>query len=287
MDQKAAEKSVYEPSEIEDIVREWFRSYSEKDFDAHNALIHPDAVVVYPEMCFVDPDLSGGKAFLEMTLEKDEANFIDLKQTITSLWVVGNTAFVEGYFSGSRLGGTIVDQAEGSEMKLRFLDRIEIEDRKIKLIYAFYDTALLYQIQLGLEGPTKQNPIPPWMIAMRSGQARLARKPARRRSRRRASRVGGRMKGFERSDLLNVWPGAFSLGSAAVCGRCGSERGRAQRARRGRLPCQGRTPGCGRGSGRRPRRDDGLGPSHSRGARPHRQLLRRRHHLDVALAHPG
>ena len=115
----------------------------------------PDAVVVYPEMCFVDPDMSGGKAFLEKTLEKDEANFIDLKQTITNLWVVGNTAFVEGYFSGSKLGGTIVDQAEGSEMKLRFLDRIEIEDQKVKLIYAFYDTALLYQIQLGLEGPTR------------------------------------------------------------------------------------------------------------------------------------
>jgi hypothetical protein len=55
-------------------------------------------------------------------------------------------------------------------MKLRFLDRIEIKDRKVKLIYAFYDTALLYQIQLGLEGPTKQNPIPPWMTAMSSGQ---------------------------------------------------------------------------------------------------------------------
>jgi ketosteroid isomerase-like protein len=167
--------SVHKPGEVEDIVREWFRTYSEKDFDAHNALIHPEAVVVYPEMCFVDPDMSAGKAFLERTLEKDGENFIDLRQTITNLWVVGNTAFVEGYFSGSRLGGTIVDQAEGSEMKLRFLDRIEIEDRKIKLIYAFYDTALLYQIQLGLEGPTKQNPIPPWMIAMRSGQARLAR----------------------------------------------------------------------------------------------------------------
>jgi hypothetical protein len=51
----------------------------------HNALIHPDAAVVYPEMCFVDPDMSGGKAFLERTLQKDEANFIDLKQTITSL----------------------------------------------------------------------------------------------------------------------------------------------------------------------------------------------------------
>ena len=166
MKQKAPDKGVYEPSEIEDIVREWFRTYSEKDFNAHNALIHPDAVVVYPEMSFVDPDLSGGKAFLERTLEKDGANFIDLRQTITDLWVVGNTAFVEGYFSGSKLGGTIVDQADASEMKLRFLDRIEIEDRKIKLIYAFYDTALLYQIQLGLEGPTKANPIPPWMTAM-------------------------------------------------------------------------------------------------------------------------
>lgn len=169
MNQEPAEKTVCEPSEIEDIVREWFRSYSDKDFDAHNALIHPDAVVVYPEMCFVDPDMSGGKAFLEKTLEKDEANFIDLRQTITNLWVVGNTAFVEGYFSGSKLGGTIVDQAEGSEMKLRFLDRIEIEDRKVKLIYAFYDTALLYQIQLGLDGPTKANPIPPWMMAMAQG----------------------------------------------------------------------------------------------------------------------
>ena len=166
MTEQALNESVYEPSEVEDIVREWFRTYSEKDFDAHNALIHPDAVVVYPEMAFVDPDLSGGKAFLEKTLEKDGANFIDLKQTITDLWVVGNTAFVEGYFSGSKLGGTIVDQADASEMKLRFLDRIEIEDRKVKLIYAFYDTALLYQIQLGLEGPTKANPIPPWMTAM-------------------------------------------------------------------------------------------------------------------------
>ena len=166
MTQQALNESVYEPSEVEDIVREWFRTYSEKDFDAHNALIHPDAIVVYPEMAFVDPDLSGGKAFLEKTLEKDGANFIDLRQTITDLWVVGNTAFVEGYFSGSKLGGTIVDQADASEMKLRFLDRIEIEDRKVKLIYAFYDTALLYQIQLGLEGPTKANPIPPWMTAM-------------------------------------------------------------------------------------------------------------------------
>jgi ketosteroid isomerase-like protein len=170
MTQKSPDESVYEPAEVESIVREWFRTYSEKDFDAHNALIHPDAVVVYPEMCFVDPDLSAGKDFLEKTLEKDEANFLDLRQTITNLWVVGDTAFVEGYFSGSRLGGTIADEATGSEIKLRFLDRIDVEDRKIKLIHDFYDTALLYQIQLGLQGPTKENPVAPWMMAMASGQ---------------------------------------------------------------------------------------------------------------------
>jgi ketosteroid isomerase-like protein len=170
MTQTTLNESIYEPSEIEAIVREWFRTYSEKDFDAHNALIHPDAVVVYPEMCFIDPDKSAGKAFLEKTLEKDGANFLDLKMTINNLWVVGDTAFVEGYFSGNKLGGTIEDEAQSSEMKLRFLDRIDIEDRKIKLVYAFYDTALLYQIQLGLEGPTKANPIPPWMMSMASGQ---------------------------------------------------------------------------------------------------------------------
>src|SRR6202167_1715486 len=170
MNQKIPNESVNEPSEVEDIVREWFRTYSVKDFDAHNALIHPDAVVVYPEMSFVDPEMSGGRAFLEKTLEKDEANFIDLRQTITDLWVVGNTAFVEGYFSGSKLGGTIADDATGSEIKLRFLDRIDIEDGMVKLIHAFYDTALLYQIQLGLVGPTKENPIAPWMLAMASGQ---------------------------------------------------------------------------------------------------------------------
>ena len=163
-------ESVYEPSEVEAIVREWFRTYSEKDFDAHNALIHPDVVVVYPEMCFIDPDMSAGRAFLHKTLEKDGANFLDLKQTINDLWVVGDTAFVEGYFIGNRLGGTIVDEAKGSEMKLRFLDRIDIKDGKIKLIHAFYDTALLYQIQLGLEGPSKANPVPPWMMSMGSGK---------------------------------------------------------------------------------------------------------------------
>jgi ketosteroid isomerase-like protein len=170
MTKKALHESVYEPSEVESIVREWFRTYSEKDFDSHNALIHPDVVVVYPEMCFIDWDMSAGRAFLEKTLQQDGANFLDLKQTITDLWVVGSTAFVEGYFIGNMLGGTIVDQAKGSEMRLRFLDRIDIEDGKIKLIHAFYDTALLYQIQLGLEGPSKANPVPPWMLSMAGGR---------------------------------------------------------------------------------------------------------------------
>jgi ketosteroid isomerase-like protein len=170
MTQTAPDQSVHEPAEVESIVREWFRTYSEKDFDAHNALIHPDVVVVYPEMCYVDPDLSAGRDFLVKTLEKDGANFLDLRQTISNLWVVGDTAFVEGYFSGGRLGGTIAGQATGSEIKLPFLDRIDIKDGKIKLVHAYYDTALLYQVQLGLQGPTKEQPITPWMMAMSSGQ---------------------------------------------------------------------------------------------------------------------
>jgi ketosteroid isomerase-like protein len=162
--------STHAPGEIERLVQEWFRSYSEKDFDAHNALIHDDAEVIYPEMCFVDPDMKAGKDFLVTTLEKDEANFLDLKQTVTNLWVVGDTAIVEGFFSGSTLGGTIADDASGSEMKLRFLHHMEFQDGKVILMHAYYDTALLYQIQLGLEGPTKENPIAPWMLAMATGQ---------------------------------------------------------------------------------------------------------------------
>ena len=166
----AGKDSTHEPGEIETIVREWFRSYSEKDFEAHNALIHDDAVVIYPEMCFVDPDMSAGKDFLVTTLEKDEANFLDLKQTVTNLWVVGDTAIVEGYFSGSELGATIAGAATGSEMKLRFLHHMEFDDGKVILMHAYYDTASVYQIQLGLEGPTKENPIAPWMLAMATGQ---------------------------------------------------------------------------------------------------------------------
>lgn len=159
-----------DPSDVEAVVREWFRSYADKDFATHNALIHPDAVVVYPEMCFVDPDLSAGKAFLEKTLEHDERNFLDLRMDIERLSVIGATAFVEGRFSGSKLGGELVDEAAGSEINLRFLHRIDIEDGMIKLVHAYYDTALLYQIQLGLEGPTKESPITPWMLAMAAGQ---------------------------------------------------------------------------------------------------------------------
>src|ERR1700733_5404668 len=166
---KSPKKSVLEPDEVETIIRNWFRTYSEKDFDAHNAMIHPDVVVVYPEMCFTNPDASSGRSFLIKTLEKDEASFVDLKQTITNLWVVGDTAFVEGYFSGSKLGGSLADQ-DGSQMKLNFLDRIDIEDRKIKAVCCYYDTALLYQVQLGLEGPTKEQPTPPWMVAMGAKQ---------------------------------------------------------------------------------------------------------------------
>jgi ketosteroid isomerase-like protein len=170
MSQKLQKKSVLEPGEVEAIVREWFRTYSVKNFEAHNALIHPDCSVVYPEMCFTNPDASAGSAFLLKTLEKDEASFLDLKMTITDLWVVGDTAFVSGYFSGTQVGGTLTGQAKGSVTKLNFLDRIEIEDRKIKLVHCYYDTALFYQVQLGLEGPTKEKPIPPWMIAMGARQ---------------------------------------------------------------------------------------------------------------------
>jgi hypothetical protein len=48
MSQQTATSGALSPDEIESLVRDWFRTYSEKDFDAHNALIHPKAVVVYP-----------------------------------------------------------------------------------------------------------------------------------------------------------------------------------------------------------------------------------------------
>ena len=64
----------------------------------------------------------------------------------------------EGRFVGATLGGTIAEAATGSEMRLRFLDRIHIEDGMVKLVHAYYDTAPACQIQLGLQGPTKKNP---------------------------------------------------------------------------------------------------------------------------------
>lgn len=167
MIQPAAKQSRYEPAEVEAIVRKWFQSYSDKDFETHNNLIHPDVVVVYPEMRFASPDLVAGKSYLVKTLEHDEDNFLDLRQTITNLWVVGDTAFVEGFFSGNKIGGTLANDAgDQAEMHLTFLDRIDIEDGMIKLVYCYYDTALLYQIQLGLEGPSKEKPITDWMVAM-------------------------------------------------------------------------------------------------------------------------
>lgn len=161
-----SETSALPTTDIEALVRAWIGYYGDKDFDAHNALIHPDAVVRYPEMAFLDPTMSAGKDFLVKTLEKDEKAFLDLKMTIEDVWVVGDTAFVEGFFIGTKLGSTVGEAATGSDMKLRFLNRIVIEDGLVKLVHAYYDTALLYQIQLGLEGPTKENPIPPWMLAL-------------------------------------------------------------------------------------------------------------------------
>ena len=48
MTQDTRDESVR--TEVESIVREWFRTSSDEDFDAHNALIHPDDVVVYPDV---------------------------------------------------------------------------------------------------------------------------------------------------------------------------------------------------------------------------------------------
>ena len=162
------------PNEVETLVRAWFKSYSDKDFDTHNAMIHPDVVVVYPEMCYLSPDSAAGVDFLTKTLEADEEAFINLRQDVENVHVVGNTAFVEGWFNGSQVGSTVADEASGSEMRFRFLHRVMLQDGKIKEVYSYYDTALPYQIQLGLQGPTKTAPIPPWMIAMSQKRAKQA-----------------------------------------------------------------------------------------------------------------
>lgn len=157
-----------EPAEVEAIVRTWIDSYSAKDFETHNDLIHPDVEVVYPEMSFVDPEMKAGRDFLVKTLEEDEVAFVDLAQEIFRVSVVGNTAFVEGRFVGSTLGGSIKERVSSAGMNTRFLHRIDIVDGKVRLVHSYYDTALFYQIQLGLEGPTKENPIAPWMLEMSS-----------------------------------------------------------------------------------------------------------------------
>ncbi len=153
-------------TEMEALIRSWFQSYSDKEFERHNAMIHPDAVVSYPEMAFVSPDYTAGKDFLVKTLEADEEAFINLRQDVDKVYVVGDTAFVEGWFRGSKLGGTIVVDAKAEDMRFRFLHRVRVENGKIKEVFSYYDTALPYQIQLGLVGPSKESPIPPWMMAM-------------------------------------------------------------------------------------------------------------------------
>lgn len=165
--------------EIEAMVREWFQTYSDKDFESHNKLIHPDVVVVYPEMCYMSPDACAGREFLEKTLEEDEEAFVNLKQEVDNISVVGDTAFVEGWFVGDKLGGVLKDSVKGSDIRFRFLHRILVQDSMVKEIFCYYDTAILYQIQLGLEGPTKESPIAPWMMEMGKKRAeRIAAKKA-------------------------------------------------------------------------------------------------------------
>ena len=167
---QVAQGEILPAAEVESLVRKWFKSYSDKDFETHNAMIHPDVVVVYPEMGFISPKRTAGIEFLVKTLEADEKAFINLRQEVDKVYVVGNTAFVEGWFIGSQLGSTIADDVKDSKMHFRFLHRVLLKDRKIKEVFSYYDTALPYQIQLGLQGPTKENPIPPWMMEMSKKQ---------------------------------------------------------------------------------------------------------------------
>ncbi|MDB5425832.1 MAG: hypothetical protein JWQ29_3248 [Phenylobacterium sp.] len=154
------------PDEVKALVRKWFLLYEEKKIDEHNAMIHPDAVAVYPEMLYLNPETSMGMSALKKTLESDGRNFVDLKMRIDNMWAVGNTAFVEGYFIGSKLAGALAKIARGTNSKVPYLHRVEVQDRKIKLVHSYYDTALFYQVQLGLEGPTREQPIAPWMKAL-------------------------------------------------------------------------------------------------------------------------
>jgi ketosteroid isomerase-like protein len=164
MASKAPKKEAQTPAQVEATVRDFFRFYAEKNFVAKNAMVHPDAVFSYPEMQYTNPENTMGAAGLKSTLERDGATFVDLQMRIDNVWVDGNTAFVEGYFIGSKLN------------KVPYLHRIEVEGRQIKSVRSHYDTALFYQVQLGVQGPTMENPIPPWMKALAAEAAVRAHK---------------------------------------------------------------------------------------------------------------
>ena len=160
------ESDILPPAEVEQLVRDWFRFYEEKNFAAKNAMIHPDAEISYPEMQYTNPEQKMGREGLVSTLESDGATFVDLRMRIDDVRVVGNTAFVEGYFIGSKLNGALARMAKASNNKVAYLHRVEVQDRKIRLVRSYYDTALFYQVQLGVEGPTMEQPIAPWMKAV-------------------------------------------------------------------------------------------------------------------------
>lgn len=154
------------PDEVKAIVRDWFKLYEDKKIEEHNAMIHPEAEAIYPEMLYLNPETTMGMGALQKTLESDGKNFVDLRMRIDNMWAVGNTAFVEGYFVGSKLSGALAKMAKGTNSNVPYLHRVEVQDGKIKLVHSYYDTALFYQVQLGLEGPTKDSPIAPWMMAL-------------------------------------------------------------------------------------------------------------------------
>lgn len=169
-DQLSAEKNKA-------LVREWFRLYEVKEIDKHNAMIHPEARTSYPEMQYMNPENSKGADFLKKTLKSDESAFVDLHMRIDNIWALGNTVFVEGFFIGSKLTGVLGKMAKATNNKVPYLHHIEVEDGKIKLVKSYYDTALFYQVQLGLQGPTMEEPIAPWMKALAAEAAKHSAKP--------------------------------------------------------------------------------------------------------------
>lgn len=173
MSTEAAPNAATTPEENKALVREWFRLYEVKQIEAHNAMIHPEAIAIYPEMQYMNPEAFMGADRLKKTLEADEENFVDLHMRIDNIWAVDNAVFVEGFFIGSKLTGILASMAKAQKSKVPFLHRIEVQGRQIKLVHSYYDTALFYQVQLGLEGPTLEKPIAPWMMAL--GAAAAAR----------------------------------------------------------------------------------------------------------------